>query len=434
MTYQEALIYLTKPQWFGQKPGLERIGALMHALGDVHKKLRYVHVAGTNGKGSICAMLSSILCAAGYKTGLFTSPYIHRFNERYRVGGVCISDDALAAVTAEVKAAADGLGMEFTVFDLVTAAGFLWFAKEKCDIVVLETGLGGRFDATNIIDCPDCAVISNIGLDHTEVLGDTVEKIAAEKSGIIKPGGAVAMYQPDEDSGVAALIAGVCRERGASLRIAEFDELEMRSDDLDGQEFCYCDDVPLRLPLLGDHQLKNAAVVLEAVEILREKGFQKLSAEAVEQGLAETKWPARFELVHRSPFVIVDGGHNPQCGESVAVNMDYYFEESKKVFLVGMLADKDVDGFLAHIAPVADAFVCVRPNSPRALPAAVLAEKLKQYQKPTLVCESIAEGVKTAVAAAGKSGAVCATGSLYLVGDVRAAFGLNGVETEGAKR
>ena len=275
----------------------------------------------------------------------------------------------------------------------------------------------------------------NMGHMNAQVAYERLtSKIAAEKAGIIKPGGAVAMYQPDEDSGVAALIAGVCRERGASLRIAEFDELEMRSDDLDGQEFCYCDDTPLRLPLLGDHQLKNAAVVLEAVEILREKGFQKLSAEAVEQGLAETKWPARFALVHRSPFVIVDGGHNPECGESVAVNMDYYFEESKKVFLVGMLADKDVEGFLAEIAPVADAFVCVSPNSPRALPAAALAEKLKQYQKPTLVCESIAEGVKTAVAAAGKRGAVCATGSLYLVGDVRAQFGLDGVETEGVKR
>ena len=422
MTSEEAIQYLNSPPWHAAgAPTLDNIRALLARLGDPQKRLRFVHVAGTNGKGSICAMLAGILRAAGYKTGLFTSPHLVCFHERIRIDGACIGDGALADLTETVKAAAEALGAPLTVFELITAVGFLYFAREKCDVVVLEVGLGGRFDATNVIDTPDCAVIANIGLDHTAILGGTLEQIAAEKAGIIKPGGAVALYEP-EDDGVLDVIAGVCREKGASLRLADFGELEVLRDGLDGQTFCYCDDTPLRLPLPGDHQLRNAATALEAVEILRERRW-RISAEAVEQGLAQVRWPARFELVAERPYFIVDGGHNPQCAAAIAENVTYYFSDRRRVLLIGMLRDKDADGFLDSVAPAADAFVCAAPESARALPAAELGEKLRRYEKPVFVCATAQEAVETARAAAGTDGAVCACGSLYLAGELLELFG-----------
>lgn len=422
MTYQEAISFIHSAGMSAGRPGLERMRALLAEMGDPQEKLRFVHVAGTNGKGSTCAMLESILRSAGYKTGLFTSPYLRRFNERFRINGQCVMDAELTEIVEKIKPIAEGMGERFSEFELDTAIGFEYFARNKCGVVVLEVGLGGRLDPTNVIGCPDCAVICNIGLDHTAILGDTVEKIAFEKAGIIKPGCSVAMYQP-EDEAVERVAAAVCREQGASLRIAEFDELELLRDDLDGQVFCYCDDRPLRLPLLGDHQLKNAAVALEAVEILRERHF-RIKDEAVERGLEHTCWPARFELVSQQPYFVVDGGHNPQCARAVADNLEYYFPEERRVLLLGIMADKDVDGFLDALAAVADAFVCVAPDSPRALPARELGERLGKYKKPAFVCDSIGDGIRTAVGAAGKEGVVCAVGSLYMTADVRAYFGL----------
>lgn len=422
MTYEEALNYIhSRPRGL-PKPGLERIEELLELMGNPHKKLRYVHVAGTNGKGSCCAMLASILRAAGYRTGLYTSPYIHRFNERMQINGEPIADTELAQIAQFVRSCAERMSRPCVEFEIVTAIGFEYFARQNCDIVVLEVGLGGRFDATNVIDTPDCALICSIGFDHMEFLGTTLREIAMEKAGIIKPGGAVATY-PAQDEEVIGLLASVCRERGASLRIAEDDEIELRYDDLQGQEFCYCDDTPLHLPLLGDHQCRNAAAVLEAVEILREKGW-KLKPEAVETGLASVKWPARFEILSQKPYVVADGGHNVPCAEALAANLDYYFEGKKAVIVLGMMADKDIAGFVDTIAPCAAAFVCVPVDNPRAIAPEKLAEKLKKYKKPTFVASSVAEGMSMASGAAGKGGVVCATGSLYLMGDVRECFGL----------
>ena len=422
MTYAEALNYIhSRPRGL-PKPGLERIEELLSLMGEPHKRLRYVHVAGTNGKGSCCAMLSSILRAAGYKVGLYTSPYIHRFNERMQINGRPVSDKDLAEIAEFVRSCAEKMSRPCVEFEIVTAIGFEYFARKCCDIVVLEVGLGGRFDATNVIDCPDCALITSIGLDHTDMLGSSLREIAFEKAGIIKPGSCVATY-PAQDEEVISLLASVCRERGASLRIAEDDEIELLYDDLQGQEFCYCDDTPLRLGLLGDHQCRNAAAVLEAIEILREKKW-KIKPEAVEKGLAEVKWPARFEILSEKPYFIADGGHNVPCAQALAGNLDYYFEGKKAVFLIGMMADKDVDGFIETIAPLAAAFVCVAVDQPRALKADKLAEKLKKYKKPCFTAPSVAEAVSIAKGAAGKSGVVCATGSLYLMGPVRECFGL----------
>ncbi|MBR1456563.1 MAG: bifunctional folylpolyglutamate synthase/dihydrofolate synthase [Oscillospiraceae bacterium] len=420
MDYKEALAYIDGVRWYGSKPGLERIAALLDKLGAPQKALKLVHVAGTNGKGSCAAMTASVLKAAGYRVGLFTSPYLFRFNERMQINGREIEDGVLAALVTEIRPLADAMEDHPTEFELMTAAALLWYQRERCDIVVLEVGLGGRFDATNIIDAPEAAVIMNIGLDHTAILGDTVEKIAAEKAGIVKPGGDVVLYQQKES--VEAVVRAACDAAGAALHVADFSQIAPEFDSLQGQVFSYRGEA-YAIPLPGDHQLRNAAVVIEVAQVLRARGW-KISQDALEHGLYAVSWPARFEPVHEDPCVIVDGGHNPQCARTVTDNLLRYFPEQRRVLLVGVLADKDYPSLCGILNEAADAFVCVTPDSERALPAAELAAHLARFGKPVTACGSIPEGMETALAQAGQDGMVCAVGSLYMAGELRAFFGL----------
>ena len=420
MNITEALQYIDGTQWFGSKPGLERTEALLDKLGRPQDRLKYIHIAGTNGKGSCAAMLASILKAAGYRTGLYTSPYLFRFHERMQINGEPVSDEALADLVTRIRPLAEAMDDHPTEFELITAAALLWFAEEHCDIVVLEVGLGGRLDATNVIAAPEAAVLMNIGLDHTAVLGDTLEQIAAEKAGILKPGCEAVAYQQQES--VLEVFRQKAREVGAGLHVADFSQLVPEFDSLEGQSFTYRGE-PYALALLGDHQLRNAAVVLETVEVLRRRGW-RIPRDAVEHGLYATAWPARFEPVSEEPPFIVDGGHNPQCAESVRRNLLHYFPESRRVLLVGVLRDKDYPALFDILNEAADAWVCVTPNSERALPAAELGAFLERYGKPVTVCESIPDGVETAREQAGEDGMACAVGSLYMAGAVRACFGL----------
>ena len=420
MEIKEALAYINALRWYGSRPGLDRIGALLEKLGDPQKNLRFVHIAGTNGKGSCAAMTASVLRAAGYRTGLYTSPYLFRFNERMQLDGRPIGDDTLAALVEEIQPIADAMEEHPTEFEMMTALALLWYAREGAEIVVLEVGLGGRFDATNIIGCPEAAVIMNIGLDHTAVLGGTVEQIAFEKAGIVKPGCEVVLYPQPEN--VAQVIRARCDALGAALHTADFGQIEPEFDSLEGQVFRYRG-VPYAIPLLGAHQRRNAAVVLELVEVLRARGW-RIEEDAVEHGLYAVRWPARFELVHEEPAFIVDGGHNPQCAETVAENLLHYFPDKKRVLLMGVLADKDYPRLTEILAPAADAWVCVTPDSERALPAEALGRELSRFGKPVAVCGSIPEGVAEAMEQAGEDGAVCAVGSLYMAGAIRACFQL----------
>ena len=420
MTYREAIEYINGVRWLGSKPGLERVSELLRRLGEPQKKLKFVHVAGTNGKGSCAAMLASVLRAAGYRTGLFTSPYLWRFNERMQLNGEPIGDDTLADVTARLKPQAEAMADHPTEFEMMTAAALLWYAEAGCDVVVLEVGLGGRFDATNVIEAPEVSVIMNIGLDHTEILGDTLEKIALEKAGIVKSGCPCVLYQQTE--GVENVVRQVCAERGAPLRIADFSAIVPEFDSLEGQVFTYKNE-PYAIPLLGAHQLKNAAVAIEAAGVLRERGW-RIDQDALEHGLYAVSWPARFELLREEPPFVVDGGHNVQCAETVADNLLRYFPERRRILLLGVLRDKDVAGMLSVLAPAADAFVCVTPDSPRALPAEELAELLRPYGKPVTACGGIPEGVSEALAQAGDDAMVCAVGSLYMAGEVRYCMGM----------
>ena len=418
MDYKEALAWLYAVERSGPKPGLTRIRELLERLGEPQKALRFVHIAGTNGKGSCAAMTASILKAAGYKTGLYTSPFLYRFNERMQINGCQIEDETLAELMSRVRPAAEAMADHPSEFELMTAVAMLWYKQENCDVVVLEVGLGGRFDATNVIDAPEAAVIMNIGLDHTEMLGDTVEQIAFEKAGIIKPGTQVVLFEQSE--GVTEVIRRRCEEEGASLRIADFSQLSSEFDSVYGQSFTYRGE-PYALPLLGGHQLKNAATVLELVEALREKGW-KLEQGDVEHGLYAVSWPGRFELLSDEPLFVVDGGHNPQCAETVRDNLLHYFPDKRRILLLGVLADKDYPGLTAILDTAADEYICISPDSPRALPAAELAAHLKRFRKPVAVCESIRDGVTLALSRSDGDSVVCAVGSLYSVGEIRACF------------
>ncbi len=421
MNYIEAMNYINTAKNSGHEPGLLRIKKLLEKLGDPQKGLKFVHIAGTNGKGSCAAMAASVMKTAGYKTGLFTSPYLHSFNERMRINGKIIENDALTELVQRVKAAADTMESCPGSFELTTAAALLWFAEEKCDIVVLEVGLGGRFDATNIIDKPEAAVIMNIGLDHCAILGDTVEKIAAEKAGIIKEGCPCVLYQ--QTPSVTEVIENVCKEKHSQLHICDFSKIELEFDSLYGQSFAYKGNA-YALPLLGENQRKNSAVVIELAEVLREKGWN-IPQEDLEHGIYAVIWPARFELVKDEPLFVVDGGHNPQCARTVVDNLGKYFGNYHHIMLVGLMADKDYESVMKILNLTADKFVCVSFDSERALEAEKLAEIAEKFGKPVKVFNNVKDGVGAALDwADSKEDMICAVGSLYLAGEVRECFDL----------
>ncbi len=419
MNANEAIAYIHSTCRKGATPGLNRIRALLEQLGNPQKQLKFVHIAGTNGKGSTAAMTASILQAAGYRTGLFTSPFLYRFHERMQICGEEISDEDLASATEFVKPVADAMPEPPTEFEVVCAIAFTYFSRKHCQIVVLETGMGGAVDPTNIIDVPEVAVITNIGLDHTEVLGDTLEKIARNKAGIFKENGHGVIYRSTPS--VEAVLEQVCREKQVSLMKADFDSIRLLHHDLDGQIFDCGQRKNLKLPLLGSHQLHNAAVVLAIADTLIKQGWQ-ISEQNIRDGLQNTRWPGRFDILSRDPLFIVDGGHNPQCFESLVQNIRDYLSGRTVIALTGVLADKDYADMYRPILPYVKKFVCITPPSPRKLEAWQLAEYLGQVGADAIACESIAEGVETAIRLASQDGAVMCFGSLYSIGDIREAL------------
>lgn len=416
MNLDEALKYIHSVSWLGTIPGLERELELLDRIGNPHRGMKYIHVAGTNGKGSTAAMLQNILTHAGYKTGLYTSPYIIRFGERIQVDGVQISDQDVCELTEYIRPHAEAMADHPSEFEIVTAIGFEYFKRQKCDIVVLEVGMGGEWDATNVIEDNEAAVIVNIGLDHTEVLGDTIEKIARTKSGVVKRGCPCVIYR--QEKSVEDVFAQVCREMDAPFFPADFDSLRPIRSGLDGQRFDWGDMKDIRLPLLGEHQLKNAANVLSAVKVLRQRGWS-IPESAVREGLATVSWPGRFQLMAEAPLFIIDGGHNPQCLEALENAIRTYLPGRKIVFLNGCMRDKDYGDMFNWLKPYAREFVTVTPANPRALTARELSDYIREHLgAPATPCDTVAQGVRTAVEKAGKDGVVCACGSLYMLGEV----------------
>ena len=420
MTKEEAIAYLEDPAWNATKFGLERTRRLLHLLGDPYEGLRFIHVAGSNGKGSTCAMLERILRSAGYRTGMFSSPGVEDYCEQIRIRGENIPGERLAELAETVRAAAETMEEHPTRFELLTALGMLYFAREQCDLVVLETGMGGALDSTNVIDAPEAAVITNIGLEHTEYLGDTLPEIASVKAGIIKPGCVCVCYPGDEEA--VAVIKKTCEEKGVPFRMADFDGIRIAESGLEGQRF-FLKSREYFLSLPGAYQVRNAAVALETVSALRSRGWT-VPEEAVDEGLRNVSWPARMEVLGRQPLFLLDGGHNPQCAQAFAESLKELLPGRAFVFLTGVLADKDYPSIMRGLLPLAREFVCLTPENPsRALPGEKLAEYLRSLGAEAESAEDYKEGIMKAIEKAGKDGAVAAFGSLYMAGRVKKEYG-----------
>ena len=421
-TIEETLKYLQFDNWEQSAPGLARSRELLGLLGNPEKKLKFVHIAGTNGKGSLAAMTSSILTAAGYKTGLTISPYVVDFRERFQIDGEMIPPRTLANLTEKVLDAIDAIeaegGEKPVEFEAVTALAFLWFAREKCDLVVLETGLGGRCDATNVVPHKLVAAITKIGYDHMEVLGDTLDKIAAEKAGIIKEGTVVVNY-PDQPAEAMGPILTAAAEAHTSIITPDKDDLTLlRGKRLENRIDYGGYRAALGLP--GTHQANHAAMAVEiALALWREFGYD-ISDDAILQGLADARMPARIEVLRRHPLLLLDGCHNPDGAKMLAATLTRADFEENLVGVLGVLADKDYKDMLSDLAPCFAKVYTVTPNCPRALSAEEL-QKEARFHTDAEAADSVADAIRKAVDYADENNlaGVVVCGSLYLAAEAR---------------
>ncbi len=420
MNYEEAIRFIHSVEWQGSRPGLSRITELLSRLGHPEKGLKAVHVAGTNGKGSFCAMLESVLRHAGYRTGLFVSPYIEIFEERIQSNGTCIGQEELAEIVTEIEPICRSMTDLPTEFEILTAIGFVYFQKQQVEIAVIECGMGGRLDSTNVISAPLLSVITGISLDHVQFLGDTIEKIAAEKAGIIKPSCPILYGGRNADA--EYVIAAKAASLGSRFVKKDGDALRVISSSLDGTLLDYKEFHHIRLPLLGTYQPENAASVLEAILLLRQEGFT-ISENAIHQGLASVTWKGRFEKLSDRPPVIFDGGHNEE-GVTAAVNtVRSCFKKQKILVISGVMKDKDYRKIAEELASVAKIVYTVTPDNPRALPAEDYAKEFANHGVQAIPCSDFETAVKEAYTCAktDKLPLLC-VGSLYAYRDFKQAL------------
>lgn len=420
MTYEESLAFLHATGTLS-RPGLDRVRELAHRLGDAECGTPFIHVTGTNGKGSVSAMIESVLRAAGYRTGLFTSPALSRMNEEIRIGGKMLSDEAFASFAGQLVPAVDAMDDKPTEFERLTAMAMLAFRESHCDVAVLEVGLGGRRDSTNIIPAPDAAVITSIGLEHTEYLGNTLEEIAAEKGGIIKDGSPVVLAR--QSDAVMDTIRAICAEKHAPLTITE--EPELLSLSIEAQRFRYRGR-ELSLPLLGAYQLQNAAVALDTIDTLvRERGY-RISEEAIRAGFAAVRWGARMEILRRDPLVLLDGAHNPNGAAQLAVSLSALLPGQKLTLVMGVMADKDYSSMLSTLAPYAARLITATPDYYRALSSEALAAEARRcLSVPVIDGGALEHALSLALDLCKADEAVCIFGTLYQAGAVRRYFGIS---------
>ena len=432
MNYTEARVYLDEISKYGSVLGLESMKELLDRLGNPQDDLTFIHISGTNGKGSVLAYLSTVLSGAGYRTGRYISPTLFSYRERIQVNQEYIEKDSLARhVTTIAKAVEDMKAAGLvgpTAFEIETALAFLYFQEKHCDIVTLETGLGGLLDATNVIRTPVIEVIASISMDHMDCLGDTLEKIARQKAGIIKPHTAVvsAFQQPE----AASVIADTCRQQDCSLRTVDPGQLRDIHYGYDGQSFSYKTWENVQIRLAGSYQIQNAALALEAVEALRERGYS-LSDEQVRAGMRNTIWRGRFTLLRRDPVVIIDGAHNPGAAQELKQSLQLYFPDKKLHFIMGMFQDKDYQTVIELTAPLAEDILTVEtPHNPRALPAQALCQAVRAVNPNTQAAESIAQAVKLSLERANPADAIIIFGSLSFLSEAEQAVLNGGVGNE----
>lgn len=421
MDYEQAIEYIYSFSQFSRNPSLDRIKELCALLGNPQKQLKFVHVAGTNGKGSTCCMIANVLKQAGYKTGLFISPYVIDFRERMQVNFHMIPKADVVRIVEKIKGCIDQMKRKPREFEVVTALGLTWFAEQQCDIVVLEVGLGGRFDATNVIDCPLVSVITSISKDHTQILGDTIEQIAKEKCGIIKPNGITVCY-PLQQPEAMAVIMQHCFENDNHFVLGNYQSITRKKVYLDGTDIVYRE-LPLHIPLAGEHQVANCITALETIFCLQQKGFS-ITQEQIVQGIANTFFPGRMERVCEDPIIILDGAHNPDGIQALCRWMEQM--QNKRIILVlGMLKDKDYKAALQSLSRHVDTLITVTPQNGRALTAKDLAEVAKGAFSKIETVANAEQAITLAKKLAEKDDIIVISGSLYLVSQFRQLFSTN---------
>lgn len=420
MTYEEAREFIAGTASFGYRLGLDCIREMLQRLGNPQDDLKFIHIAGTNGKGSVLAYISTVLKEAGYRTGCYSSPAIYSYRERYQVNGEMISREDLARLTERIykvgKAmTADGL-LHPTCFEVETVLAFLYFQEQNCDLVVLETGMGGLTDATNVVTTTLISVLASISMDHMGFLGDTLGEIASMKAGIIKPHTiAVSARQLPEAS---AVIAKECQEKECRYREVDTGKLLDVTYGWERQTFTYREYKALEIHLAGAYQIENAALAVEALEALKELGYT-ISEEALRRGLSSTVWKGRFTVVDKEPLFILDGAHNRDAADRLKEAIELYFKGKRLVYIMGVLSDKEYDYIASQLAPLAaQIFTVETPDNPRALPAEELAKAVAVYNPRVQAAESLEEAVNKAKEAAGSQDVIVAFGSLSYLGEL----------------
>ena len=420
MTFCEALDYIHSLLKFGIHPGLSRMDTLLQILGNPHKNIKCVHVAGTNGKGSTSTAISNVLIEAGYNVGLYTSPYVTDFLERVQYNGKPIDKELFSQCVEIIKPEIEKMsedGAQITEFEALTATAFLCFSKLNVDVLVLEVGLGGRLDATNVIPTPLVNVITSLSLDHTGVLGDTIEKIAFEKCGTIKENGTLvcAYNQPESAMNV---IKTICNERNNALIIPEQSEIEITKQSIFGMHFIYKKQA-YQTSMSGTHQVQNMTTVIEAVNVLKNKGYN-ITEQNIKDGIKKTVLPARVEVMSKNPLVILDGGHNEDGAKAFYNAVKECFDSNRKLFVIaGMMNDKAVEDSLKPLISKADTFVAVTPENPRAMKAEILGGIAKKYCHNVFVCDNANSSLDLIKPEITENDTLFVVGSLYLAGEVR---------------
>ena len=421
MNYEEALKYITGTKKFGAKHGLDGIKRLCERLGNPEKSLSFVHVAGTNGKGSTSVYIATVLEKAGYKTGLFTSPFIYEFNERIKINNENISDDELTEVMTELKSVIDKLVDEGyphpTEFEIITSMAFLYFNRKKCDIVVLEVGLGGRFDSTNIINKPLVSVICRVGYDHMQFLGDTLDKIAFEKCGIIKEGRPVVIYPCQRDE-VKKTVEEISRQRNARLIMCEPENIVIRKSNLDGAIFDACGICAAETKLCGKHQVYNAAVSIAVLQELRRQGFN-ITDEIIKEGIKSARWPARMERLNENPCLIFDGAHNIDGIECFAESVKSLVNNKSVIVIMGMVKDKEYGRCIRELNGIADVLITTTLENPRTETAENLMSEALHIDCEKYITHSVDEAIDKAFSLSNEESIIFAVGSLYMAGEVK---------------
>ena len=424
MKYQEAIKYITEVGNFGSNYGLERTYKLLELLDNPQDKLKIIHVAGTNGKGSTTAMITSMLKGCGYKVGMYTSPFLEEFEERIQINGENIPKEKLAQLITKIKYAVDKVIEEGynhpTEFEIITVLMFLYFATEEVDFAVVEVGLGGRLDSTNVIT-PILSVITSISFDHTNLLGNTLEEIAAEKAGIIKSCIPTVIYPQEEMA--ERVISSKCQELDSKLYKINKEDAKLiniiKEDKIYQQVKVKLDDeYDVKLPLLGEHQILNLAVALKALEVIKDKA-PKLNRESIVKSLATVRWNGRLEIMSNSPYVVIDGAHNIQGITQLDKNIKKYFEYKDMYLILGILADKDVEDMVKVITPKAKKVFTVTPNSMRAETAEELLEEVKKYNESCEAYNDYKNAFEDALKLCKKDDLLLISGSLYMIGEMR---------------